>query len=328
MGIIKWLGALAGVALFAGACGGGDKEFEPSSDPARNIDVAQVKKVNAVIAGSEWAVGTNNFVVGITDEKDEPQSGATVKMTFYDIRDAANPKQLFVVDGVQSAPGVGPTVEHLHTSGDTHTHGGEDDGRVGYFARVNFTYAGNWGVAVTATLKDGKTSDTSNIAFTVVDKATIVTAGQKAPLSNNLTKADVKDIKEIDSGDPPNDMHDVKIKDAIAAGRPVVVVFATPLYCASRFCGPVVEEVEALQEAYKSKVDFVHIEIWADFATKKLNDTVKQWIVRADGGLTEPWVFVVDKNGVVYDRWEGPVARNIMEAAVKDVSEGKIYQAR
>jgi hypothetical protein len=38
--------------------------------------------------------------------------------------------------------------------------------------------------------------------------------------SDNLTKKDVKDIKEIDSGTPANDMHDVKIKDAMTHPTP------------------------------------------------------------------------------------------------------------
>jgi hypothetical protein len=49
-------------------------------------------------------------------------------------------------------------------------------------------------------------------------------------------------------------------------------------------------------------------------------------MVQPDGSYAEPFVFVVDKNGIIYDRWEGPVARNIMEASVKAVAEGATYQ--
>ena len=117
----------------------------------------------------------------------------------------------------------------------------------------------------------------------------------------------------------------MKIKDAIAAGRPLVVVFSTPAFCTSRFCGPVDEEVESLQATYRDRVDFVHIEIWKNFDKKQLNDTASEWLVRADGGLTEPYVYVIDSKGTIYDRWEGPVARNIMEPIVIAVAEGKTY---
>ena len=133
-------------------------------------------------------------------------------------------------------------------------------------------------------------------------------------------------ISEIDSGDPSNDMHDVKIKDSIANGRPVVIVFSTPAFCASRFCGPVNEEVEDLHDKYTDTVDFVHIEIWRDITKQVLNVTAKEWLVRPDGGMSEPYVYVIDKTGTIYNRWEGPVARNIMEQSVQAVAAGATFR--
>ncbi len=322
---------LIGLALagpLAAACGGSsdDEVFATSADPSDPLPSAQVQTINAIIAGSEWIVGHNNFVVGITDENDQPQGGATVQATFFDLQDPSNPEPVITVDGTQSAPGVGEEVQHVHGNGETHTHGGEDEDRVGYYFPVDFTYAGQWGVAVKATLKDG-TEGESRLSFLVSDRAGVVIPGQKAPMSDNLIASDVTDIREIDSGDPPNDMHDVKIKDALEAGRPLVVVFATPAYCTSRFCGPVVEEMEALQDEFKEDVDFVHIEIWRSFEQQLLNDAVREWILRPDGGLSEPQVYVIDRGGTVYDRWEGPVAANIIHDTVGAVAAGALYAA-
>ncbi len=316
--------------LLLAACGdgGGDSTptpFPTSSDPSRNIPPDQIREINAVMAGADWYKGPNNFVFGITNAKDEPEGGAKAIATFYDLREAGKPKPVFTKEATASAPGVGPEIKHQHANGETHIHGGQDENRVGYYVPVTFDYAGPWGVSVQAVLKDGK-QGISNFQFQVREKATVVAPGQDAPKSDNLTKRDVPNIREIDSGTPPNDMHDVKIKDAVAQGRPVVVVFSTPAYCSSRFCGPVNEEVELLQGRYKDRIDFVHIEVWRDFDKKVLNPTVKEWITRADGGLNEPWVYLVDSKGVVYDRWEGPVAANIMEPAVKAVAEGKTYK--
>ena len=316
-------------ALMLGCGGGGDSgeatPFPTSSDPSRNIPPDQLREINVVMAGADWYKGDNNFVFGITNAKDEPEGGAVATAIFYDLRDSKNPKPVFTALAVASAPGVGPKTEHLHPGGEKHVHGGQDENRVGYYVKVNFDHAGFWGVVVQATLKDGKQGE-SNIGFQVQEKSSVVAVGQNAPKSDNLTKSDVKDLSEIDSGSPPNGMHDVKIKDAIAKNRPVVIVFSTPAFCTSRFCGPVNEEVEALQAIYKDKVDFVHIEIWRDFDKKILIPTVKEWIVRGDGGLNEPWVYVVDSKGVVFERWEGPVARNVMEASVKAVAEGKTFK--
>ncbi|MEO6397855.1 MAG: hypothetical protein ABIP13_05260 [Tepidiformaceae bacterium] len=316
------------------ACGGDDSPsstaganptaFPPSSDPGRNIPQDQRNKVNLVVAGSDFFVGKNNFVFGITNKQDEPQGGAKAKATFYDLRDPANPKPVFTVDAVSSAPGIGAVTTSTHANGETHTHGGQDEGRVGYYAAVTFDHAGGWGLLVQAELKDG-TKGTSSVGFEVAARPGILAPGMPARKSDNLTKKDVADVKLIDSGTPPNDMHDVKIKDAIAAGRPLVVVFSTPAFCTSRFCGPVNEEVEVLQKKYREKVDFIHIEIWKNFDKQQLNDTASEWLLRADGGLTEPYVYVIDSKGTIFDRWESPVAANIMEPIVKAVSEGKTY---
>jgi hypothetical protein len=334
--VLSPLTALLALLLLACGDGGGGSggsgvksmaptPFPTSSDPSQRVPAGAVKPVNAVIAGSDSIVGDNNFALGITDAKDEPVGGAKVKATFYDLRDARNPKPVFTTDAIESAPGVGKIVEVRHANGEVHKHGGEDDNRVAYYARVKFTYAGSWGVAIQATLKDG-TVGTSNVAFFVREKSSIPVPGQKAIASDNLTKKDVKNVSEIDSGTPPNDMHDVKIKDAIAAGRPLVIVFSTPAYCTSRFCGPVNEEVEALQAIYKDRVDFVHIEIWRDFDKHVLNPTAKEWLSQPNGDVTEPWVYIVDKTGVIYDRFEGPSAKSVLEPDVKAVAEGKTYR--
>ena len=319
-------------ALVLAACGGdseddsdasGENDFSSTPrDPARNLPPDQIGLVNVIPAGSDWYGGENNFVFGITNQKDEPQGGAKAIATFYDLRQPGEPKPLFSVEAVQSAPGVGSETQHIHGDGEVHVHGGQDEDRVGYYVPAKFTYAGQWGIALEAELKDG-TKGGDSYQFEVFEKPNMVAAGQAAPKSDNLTKKDVTDISEIDSGTPPNDMHDVKIKDAIAAGRPFVVVFSTPAFCQSRFCGPVNEEVEALQIKYRDKVDFVHIEVWRDYDKQLMNPTVKEWITWPDGSLREPVVYAVGKDGTVYDRWEGPTAANIMEESVKEISEGK-----
>jgi hypothetical protein len=327
------------------ACGGGDdgptatstaaaggnsigvstsRDFPPSSDPARSIPEDQRGIVNIVIAGADFYVGKNNFVFGITNRNDEPQGGAKARATFYDLRNSRDPQPVFQAEAIQSAPGVGKVVEHVHASGEVHLHGGQDDGRVGYYVPVEFGWAGGWGVAVEVILKDG-TRAVSNVGFMVSEKPAVPAPGMKAIPSDNLTRADVVDVREIDSGDPPNDMHDVKIRDALAAGRPLVIVFSTPAYCTSRFCGPVTEEVELLHDEYRDQVDFVHIEIWQDVRRNIANPTAMEWLRRPDGALVEPYVYVIGKDGVIYDRWEGPVARNIIEPAVRAVAAGRVW---
>lgn len=49
--------------------------------------------------------------------------------------------------------------------------------------------------------------------------------------------------------------------DAIATGKPVVVLFGTPAFCETRTCGPVPETVMLrLYDTYKDEAILVHIE--------------------------------------------------------------------
>jgi hypothetical protein len=322
---------LAACTSFAVACGGGNEDDGDASPTVLATPgtvqpgpADDLREIRIELTGGDLFPGPSNFVFGILDENGQPQGGATVTVTFYDVSDPQKPRDVGTFDAIESAPGVGDVVEHRHENGEIHNHGGQDDDRVVYFVPVTFPHAGSWGAIIKATLRDGS-KGVGNPGFFVGEAPRYPAPGEKANASDNLTAADVGDIRQIDSGDPPNDMHDVKIKDAIAAGRPVVVVFSTPAFCTSQFCGPVNEEIESLQQDYKDDVDFVHIEIWFDFEKQTLNPTTIEWLQQPDGGLSEPWVFVIDKEGNIYDRWEGAASRVVVEPAVKAVAAGETY---
>lgn len=291
--------------------------FEPNPNPLGGTETI------SIAPASQLYVGANNLAIGIADKQTQrPIGGSQVRLTIYDLSEGT-PRAVCQVEPVGSAPGVGPETEHLH--GDVvHIHGGEDANRAVHYAHVEFSHAGNWGLAVEAILRDG-TRAYGTLLMQVGSEPLTPVPGDPAIKSDNLTIADVDDIREIDSGDPPSDMHDLKIRDVIAAGRPLVIVFSTPAYCQTLFCGPVNQEVEELQEEYRDRVDFIHIEIWRDFATQTLNPTAREWLMEPSGVVHEPVVYVVGRDGIIYDKWEGPVARNIMEASVRAVAEGAVY---
>ena len=62
--------------------------------------------------------------------------------------------------------------------------------------------------------------------------------------------------------------HQWTIADAIAQGRPALVAFATPVYCTSQFCGPVVDAVEKLSRRYADRAVFIHVEIYHDYGQR------------------------------------------------------------
>ena len=107
-------------------------------------------------------------------------------------------------------------------------------------------------------------------------------------------------------------MHQTRIADATAQGKPQVIVFATPKFCTSRVCGPVVDVVRTLLPAYGKQVVFIHQEIWQGSSPQKFSPTVEEWNLRS-----EPWIFVVDGQGIIHAKFEGLTTRRELEAAVR-----------
>jgi hypothetical protein len=139
--------------------------------------------------------------------------------------------------------------------------------------------------------------------------------GTQAPRSHNLIASDVSDLRQIDTSDPPDPrLHQVRIADAIAQGRPQVIVFATPKFCTSRVCGPVVDIVRTLLPTYGARVVFTHQEIWQDAATHKFFPTITEWNLQS-----EPWIFVIDGKGVIRARFEGLTTAREIEAALQQL---------
>ena len=69
------------------------------------------------------------------------------------------------------------------------------------------------------------------------------------------------------SSDPHPDpaMYEVSVADAVTSGVPTVIAFATPGFCASATCGPLLDQVKALQSDYP-EVEFIHVEIYEDLS--------------------------------------------------------------
>jgi hypothetical protein len=193
-----------------------------------------------------------------------------------------------------------------------------DTGAGVYETEVDLDQAGPWEVTVTAELADG-TTRTGTASFPVAEEAQILDVGDEAPRTENLTIDDVDgdevlpvmvDSRAQGRNDevPASHLHDSTIAEGIEAGRPVVALFATPVYCVSRFCGPITEVFGDIAEQYEDRADFVHIEIWNDFDAQELNEAAAEWIQTEQGG-NEPWTFLVDEDGRIAARWD-----NVLDA--------------
>jgi hypothetical protein len=126
------------------------------------------------------------------------------------------------------------------------------------------------------------------------------------------TSTDQRGSAYLCTNEPPCPMHDASLRDVLTAGRPAVFTVATPRFCRSRLCGPVVEEVLLARTKWAERVDFVHAEVYTDNEAKTPSSSMTTWNLDS-----EPWVFLIDSAGSVRDRFEGPVVSSQVEAALE-----------
>jgi hypothetical protein len=142
--------------------------------------------------------------------------------------------------------------------------------------------------------------------------------GEKAPKIDTPTLASVGgDASKIDTRVPPSTMHDVNYADVLGK-KPIVLVFATPQLCQSRVCGPVVDIAEQLKAKYGDKAAFISMEIYKDNQISKgTNEQVAAFRLPS-----EPWAFVIDKDGKVASRLEGAYSVGELDRAIAKGIQG------
>jgi hypothetical protein len=174
---------------------------------------------------------------------------------------------------------------------------------------VNFDIAGVWDADVSVSLADS--SLTLSTQFSVRQRPSLPAPGQPALKTDNLTMSSDADPASIDSrasdGNPvPDpDLHKTTIAAAIAGHEPALVLFSTPVYCTSQMCGPDTDALQQIERSGPRDAAYIHVEIWKDFQKSVVNQAAADWLLRG-GNLTEPWLFLIGRDGKIVDRW-GPL---------------------
>ena len=198
------------------------------------------------------------------------------------------------------------------------------NGRGVYATHATFDRAGFWEVEVAAAV-DGGEVRRARAAFQVLDRHKVPAPGDLAPASDNPTLAsgDVPpaaiDSRATEGSIPDPELHQVSIANALAARRPVVIVFSTPEFCTSRMCGPVTDMVQQLADQFADSATFVHVEIWRDFDSQQVNPVATEWLARDGGDLREPWIFLVGADGRVAARWDNVTTRGEIEPLLQQL---------
>lgn len=312
---------IAAVALAAAlviACGGGGGNNGSDAADSSGQQPAQ-QTLNVAVASYDLVANRDNrFIAGLLTFDNNFVSYGTVQMRFSYLGNGQQEQEprFFEEDTASflQVPGEGEA-----NPPDVPTVGPASQGRGVYAVEVNFDQPGFWQVEVTAKTKDGELTGTS--AFGVDATNSVPAPGDKALDTDSLTVQSNAPASAIDSRAttvddiPDAALHQLSIAQALQQAKPLVIVFSTPVFCVSQFCGPVTEMVADMQKLYGDKANFIHIEIWGDFQKEQINQAARDWLFRNDN-LQEPWVFLIDKDGVIVNRWANVVTQDEVQSAL------------
>jgi hypothetical protein len=293
----KVLVAMLAITAIATSC---TEDAEPVSDAAEcNAEFEQpFTDVEAypVFASSEIVVGSNRFLVALYDGDDDSPLGAPdieMDLEFFDL-----------------------SVDPPESSFESQTEFVAIDERRGlYQAEVTFPSAGCWGAA--ATISGPGIDEQVKAAFDVTAEPGTPPIGEHVPASDTPTASDVARISKISTDRPPDPrFYEFSIADALAADAPFAVVFATPKFCQSATCGPMLDQVKEVARDFPRFV-FIHVEPYDLEQMPNLVPTraSEQW-----GLPSEPWVFVVDGRGRLVSKYEGVLDARGLRADLRELS--------
>ena len=310
--IAAWLLGLTATACAAlsPSAGGGDGILaQPPGGPP----------VSLVVSNSDLAVGDNRVSFGLVDRDYLPlrpadlgAGGVTLRAVYYE-------------------PGADTgQVRHRATAEYLPWTTAGLAGRGIYIAQIRFDQAGaatgdtpgTWELHATFDYGDSGASLTIGAAVSVAAEHRAPAVGDPAPLSNTPTASDTADLRAISSSPQPDPaLYRLSAADAVRAGLPAVISFATPAFCVSATCGPQIDDLSQLAARYRGRANFVHIEVYrnphlitADRPARELAPAVDQW-----GLVSEPWTFVVDADGRIAARFEQYVPPSALEGALRAV---------
>ena len=322
--------ALVAVALLAAACSTGGAippaaSSAASADPSAACPAApqpaadalaewdpsgQSPTVIPLIVSSRQVCGENRFLFSfLRDNLPAAAPDRTSTVTFFNLgRDAATP---------------------VATAGTEFVWAIEDE-RGLYVASATFPESGRWGAEFT-TEAPGSASETIRVQFDVQPDSPTVAIGDPAPATDTPTLDDVGgNLAAISTDEEPVPaFYETSVADALDAGTPFVLIFATPKFCTSAQCGPTLDRIKPIAAAH-ADVTFINVEPYqlelVDGQLQPVLDESNQLQAAPAtvewGLLTEPWIFVVDGEGIVRGSFELIAGEAELERAIAEVATG------
>ncbi len=318
--------AMAAGLLVLGGCGGSDSEDEgPQSKPApaasefpapdgrklNELLQATAEPVDLVVSPAQQVLrlGKNRFAFGIFNVDRSQVTDAEVA--------------LYAAPGGNAqgrASGPYPArIETLETEQAFRSRTTADDpgaALAAYVTEIDFKKPGPWSLAAMVREGDSYKAVLLPSVSQVGQFDAVPAVGEKAPRTETET-AETTEPDLLETRTPPDTMHEANFADVLGR-KPVVLLFSSPSFCVSRTCGPVTDVAEQVKQEAGEGVEFIHQEPYVDNQVQKgLRPPLRAFNLPG-----EPWVFVIDRDGVIRAEFEGPFSVAELTEAVEQVSGG------
>ncbi len=256
--------------------------------------------LRTVLASSDLSVGSNRVVFALIDSNNAPVKAGSATLALAHEQDGRTVQKGELEAGWRSWP-AGP--------------GGV------FTVQIEFDKAGLW-LAQVSPADGAAEGQLARMVMRVSEESSTPALGSPAPASLNRTASGVASLEELTSDvEPDKELYSMTIAEALQAGKPLVVAFATPAFCTSATCGPQVDVVKKLKEEYREQANFIHVEVFAnphemrsDIRKGVVSPTFEEW-----GLPSEPWVFVIDTQGRVSAKFDGFASYEELEQALQRV---------
>jgi hypothetical protein len=210
---------------------------------------------------------------------------------------------------------------------------------------LTFDTPGNLGVEVEAKLPEQAEPSKRRYNLEIKSDSSAPRVGDHAMAVRTLTIRDVADPKELSSGPSPDAaLYQISLDAALESGKPTAILFATPNFCQTATCGPSALVLSQLQQKYGDRMNMIHSEIYRYPFGESAKLHVESIASAQRAGLpigpaerqvgysdamiawdlpSEPWLFLIDSNGVIAARYEGGITQEELSPAIEQLLAGE-----
>ena len=198
--------------------------------------------------------------------------------------------------------------------------------RGSYVTRLTFPQAGAWRLHI-----EGEGGE-ATLDVSVDETSIVRDVGDIGVFSNTKTLQSADgDLASITSHYRPDPaLYEISVAESLFNRKPTVVVFASPAFCTTPTCGPQVETVTELREAYPDAADYIHVEVYdnpreiqGDLTKGVLSPVLADWgIDQVPDYRNESWTFILGADARIVERFEGFATFTELEEALREVAAG------